>query len=436
MTLRLPNPAKLLAAAAAFLVALGVFALLNHSRSPVDGDGAAVNTPPAGSSTDSQIRAHQGAVRAKRRDPRGYAALAADYLQKVRETGDPTFYSKADGLLKTAHRLAPRNVDVLTGMGTLALARHDFRGALRLGLAAHGAAPELVKPYPVIVDAQVELGRYGEAGRTLQRMVDLKPTLAAYARVSYFRELHGDLRGAAAAMRLAVSAGGGVPENAAYVQTLLGNLELQLGHARAARTGYETALARFPSYVPAMAGLARVDVARGGLPSAIRRYRQVVDRLPLPEYVVGLGQSELAAGRRAQARRDLALVQVEQRLLAANGVNTDVDLALFQADHGRPTEAVSLARRAWRAAPSVRSADALGWALTRDGRPVAGLRWSKRALALGSRDSTFLYHAGMAARAAGLRSLARAYLSKAVALNPRFSPMYGPRAHRALEELG
>jgi Flp pilus assembly protein TadD len=179
-----------------------------------------------------------------------------------------------------------------------------------------------------------------------------------------------------------------------------------------------------------------VEVAGGDRPGAIRRYRRVVHRLPLPEYVVGLGESELAAGRPVRARRDLTLVQAEQRLLAANGVNTDVDLALFQADHGSPSEAVVLARRAWKAAPSVRSADALGWALTRTGRAVAGLRWSKRALMLGSRDATFLYHAGMAARAAGRVRLARAYLSKAVALNPRFSPLYGPRARRALRELG
>jgi tetratricopeptide (TPR) repeat protein len=434
VTLKLPNPIWLLGVAAAFLVALGVFTLLNRSPVPLGGS-AAIDSPLTGRSTDSQIRAFQAAVRAKPRDARGYAALTSAYLQKVRETGDPTFYTKAGGLLTRARRLAPHSVDVLTGLGTLALARHDFRSGLRFGLAAHRAAPELVKPYPVMVDAQVELGRYRQAGHTLQRMVDLKPTLAAYARVSYFRELHGDLRGAVDAMRLAVSAGGGAPENSAYVQTLLGNLELQLGHLGAARLAYETALARFPRYVPPLAGLARVDVARGDLRAAIRRYRTVVQRLPLPEYVIGLVESELAAGRRAAARRDLALVQAEQRLLAANGVNTDVDLALFQADHGSPHQAVVLGRRAWKAAPSVRSADALGWALTRDGHAAAGLRWSRRALALGSRDATFLYHGGMAARAAGQRGLARAYLSEAVAFNPRFSPLYGPRARRALEGL-
>ena len=87
----------------------------------------------------------------------------------------------------------------------------------------------MTKPFGVLVDALVELGRYRAAGRALQAMVDRKPDLASYARVSYFRELHGDLDGAVGAMRLAASAGGDAPENVAYVQTLLGGLELQRG---------------------------------------------------------------------------------------------------------------------------------------------------------------------------------------------------------------
>ena len=80
----------------------------------------------------------------------------------------------------------------------------------------------------------------------------------------------------------------------------------------------------------------------------------------------------------------------------------------------------------------MRSADALGWALTRSGHPAAGLRWAKRALRLGSVDPTFLYHAGMTARAAGRTALARAWLRKSLANNPRFSPLYAPRAQAAL----
>ena len=84
----------------------------------------------------------------------------------------------------------------------------------------------------------------------------------------------------------------------------------------------------------------------------------------------------------------------------------------------------------------MRSADALGWALTRAGRPAAGLRWARKALALGSRDPMFLYHAGLSAQAAGHASEARAYLSESLALNPRFNPLYGPRAERAIKKLG
>jgi Flp pilus assembly protein TadD len=94
-----------------------------------------------------------------------------------------------------------------------------------------------------------------------------------------------------------------------------------------------------------------------------------------------------------------------------------------------------LARRAWAAAPSVRAADALGWAMTRAGRPARGLRYAQRALALGSRDAMFLFHAAVAARGAGRADLARRWLSRALAGNPRFSPLFAPKAQRMLGAL-
>jgi len=397
--------------------------------------GGDLQGPARAASTDERIRAFQLIVSARPKDAEAASSLASAYLQKVRETGDASYYARADGVLSAAARRAPNSVAVLTGQGQLALARHDFAQGLRYAERVRRLAPEVVAPYGVLVDAQIELGRYDDAERSLQRMIDLKPTLASYARVSYFRELQGDLRGATEAMRLAVSAGGDAAENVAYVQTLLGNLEFDRGRLAAARRAYGEALARFPGYAAADAGLARLDAAQGRFGPAIRRYRATVARLPLPEYVIGLGETELAAGRTAQARRDLALVAAEGRLLQANGVNTDVDLALYEANHGSAERAVALARRGWRAAPSVRSADALGWALTRAGQPAAGVRWARTALRLGSRDASFLYHAGMSARAAGRPALARTWLRRALADNPRFSALYAPRARRALEAL-
>ncbi|HUO70219.1 MAG TPA: tetratricopeptide repeat protein [Solirubrobacteraceae bacterium] len=434
MTLTRPHPRVLITAAVAFLAALAVLTLVHRGPAqPALPPATSLETGPPALTTDQSIAKLQMTIRAGLGGPDAYANLGQAYLQKVRETGDPTFYPKAQGVLDTALARDPHDVGALSGLGALALARHQFRLGLGYGLEAHRVAPDVLQPYFVIVDAEVELGRYRDAQITLQRLVDLRPTLASYARVSYFRELHGDLPGAIRAMQLAVSAGGATPENLAYVQTLLGNLEFDRGHLTAAERDYETAALSFHSYVPAIAGLAQVDAARGELDRAAAAYRYAMNRLPLPQYIVGLGEVELAAGRARQAENDLALVGAEERLLQANGVNTDVDLALFEANHGSPQRAVILARRAWAQAPSVRSADALGWALTRAGDPALGLVWAHRAVRLGSIDPTFLYHAGTSALESGNRAQARRYLERALALNPRFSPLFAPLARQELE---
>ena len=47
----------------------------------------------------------------------------------------------------------------------------------------------------------------------------------------------------------------------------------------------------------------------------------------------------------------------------------------------------------------------------------------------------FLFHAGMAAKAADEPALARARLRAALRPNPRFSTLHAPQARRALREL-
>jgi tetratricopeptide (TPR) repeat protein len=429
----------LVVAAATFAAALGLFALLSGAGGdarprPLGALTFSVSAP--GGSTDARITRLQALLRAEPSEVDALSTLAGAYLQKVRETADPAYYDRAATALRRALALRPADAGALTERGALELSRHDFRAALADARRVRALAPEVNKPFGVLVDALVELGRYREAGRALQDMVDRKPNLDAYARVSYFRELHGDLRGAASALRLAVAAGGDVPENAAYVQTLSGDLELVRGRPGRAVLAYRAALADLPRYAPAVFGLARADAARGRAPRAIRRLHALVARLPLPAYVVALGETELAAGRPVAARRDLALIGAQERLLRAAGVNTDVELALYEADHGSARRAVALARRAWAQAPSVRSADALGWSLSRAGHPREGLAWGRRALRLGSHDPSFLYHAGATAAAAGERRAASAWLGRLVRQAPRFSPLYGPRAARLLARVG
>ncbi len=395
----------------------------------------AVDVPP-GASTAKTIAAMRAAIEDEPGDAALRATLGDLYYQRGRETADSRWNEKAHAAYRRALALDPQSVQATTGLATLALAKHDFAGGLRFGEQALRLAPESVRPYSAIVDGQVELGRYADARRSLDRMVSLKPNLASYARISYFRELHGDLAGALAAMRLAVSAGGGSPENVAYVETLLGGLEFQAGHLARAGEAYRTALARVPEYLPAQAGLATVQAATGELDAAIDRYRTVVRTSAVHEYHLLLLEAQLADGRTAAARREIASIRENQATERRNGVNTDAELAIFEADHGSPARAVALGRSAVEEAPSVPSADALSWALTSAGRGEAALHWAERALRTGWRDALVRYHAGMAAKLAGEPALARRWLTQALALNPRFSPLHAPRAQRALDSLG
>src|SRR3954453_19051612 len=237
----------LAAAGAAFAAMLVVLALAMGSGpggAPVAADAglaAAPDAPSPSATTDERIAILQATVRAQPRRADGYTLLAAAYRQKVRETGDATYYAKAGGLIERALALAPGAPAALTERAALEASRHDFRASLADALAVRRAAPTVDKPFGVLVAALVELGRYRAAGAALQQMVDRRPDLAAYARVSYFRELHGDLRGAAAAMRLAVSAGGGAAEDTAYVQALLCDLELARGRLAGAALAYRQA---------------------------------------------------------------------------------------------------------------------------------------------------------------------------------------------------
>lgn len=420
----------------AFVAALAAFSLLNQTDTPAPpAVDEGVGGLRAAATTAQRVAVLQATARRHPRDAELWGALGLAYYQRVRETGDFSYYNRADQVLRHALVLDPRNVDATVGRATIALGRHQFRFGERWALRARHLSPVSTVWAAGLIDAQVELGQYPAAAHTLRLFVDRKPNLSSYARVSYYRELHGDLDGAVSAMRLAASAGGDTPESVAYVQTLLGGLEFLRGRLRSADRAYRLALARVPAYPLASAGLADVDAARGHTQTAQRRLRGAIARYPLPQFVVQLGELELATGHDQQARRDLALVDAERRLLAAGGVNTDVDIARYEADFGDRARGVRLGRSAWAQAPSVRSADALGWALTRAGHPRAGLRWMRRALALGSRDPLFLYHAAMAARAAGNITAARHWLTRALANNPRFSPLYAPRARRTLHRL-
>ena len=350
----------------------------------------------------------QGKLAAAPGDPRLMAALAAAYLARARETYDPALYTKASALLDSAIAFAPLDPDVAIVAGNLALSRHDFAAALHWGLVAQAAAPARPTVYGVLTDAYVELGRYTEAVDAAQRMIDLRPDLASYSRVSYLRELHGDLDGAIDAMRRAVDAGAPRTEGTAWSEVQLGNLYLAKDDLGSAERAYENALQRVDGYVFALAGQAKVRAARGDLAGAAALNAEAARRLPVPDFVIALADLHDRLGDSARAAQDAELVSAMEQLLKANGVRTDVDLALFDADHGlRLPDALAAARAEYAIRPSVTVAMTLAWTEYRNGELAAASVHAAEALRLGWRDPTALRRAATIAQAAGDVALAR-----------------------------
>ena len=221
--------------------------------------------------TAAMVSDLQVQLRANPRDAHGYALLGLAYQQRARETGDPTYYTKSDGALHRALALSPGDLLATGGLGSLALSRHHFREALALGRQTLRLSPGTARTYGVIGDALIELGRYREAFRAFDTMARLKPSLAAYARVSYARELLGRPRAAIPAMRLAVDAAADQPEATAWSRVQLGKLYWSTGRLKQAAQQYRGALAAFPGYVYALDALAQVEGARGRLGRAIAR---------------------------------------------------------------------------------------------------------------------------------------------------------------------
>jgi tetratricopeptide (TPR) repeat protein len=396
-------------------------------------DGSYVLADSA-SPTETEIAKRYDTIRTSPATADAYILLGGAYLQHVRETGDPADYGRAEAALSEARRLDP-SAESLIGLGVLNLARHEFADALSLGQQAVALAPSTSRAHGVVVDALTELGRYTEAVEAAQRMTDLRPDLASLSRVAYQRELRGDVDGAIEAMRRAFDAAAGtLPENREYIRVLIGDLYLQKGDEPTARQVYEASLDVIPDFVWANAGMARAAVARGDLQAAIGFYQAATDKLPLPELLVALGETQEAAGLSDDARDSYELVRAMQRIYTANGVNVDLELALFEANHGDPGTAVELARRAYATQPNVKAADALSWALYRSGDVDEAASFSTQSLSLGSTYSAFAFHAGMIALAQGRTEDAEVLLTRAASAAGTISPLDLASARAALGE--
>ena len=108
---------------------------------------------PGASRAQREIDRLLAVLRASPDNGRAYRDLGVAMIQRVRETGDPGLYTKADEAFAKARSLLPDDPLVLIGIGTLQLARHQFAGALATGRLVLKAQPFFPVARAIEVDA-------------------------------------------------------------------------------------------------------------------------------------------------------------------------------------------------------------------------------------------------------------------------------------------
>ena len=386
------------------------------------------------------------------------AALAGQYLESYRETGDAADATRAEQAARASLAIRTRgNGAAFFQLSRALLTQHRFAEAL---VAAKRSA--ILDPIALrqCADIEMELGDYAAAERDInasQKAVvaqsrnvarssgNLRPAtpdddpafLALKARLN---ELHGDSKGQLALLGRAAKLAEANPDlpaqSVAWFHERLGHCLSMRGHLDEAEKSYRAGLKVFPRDYRTMAALAHLCAARGDWKTSIEWAQKAADIVPAPETLALLGDAYQALGDGKKALAQWKLVEQIGAMSRAQGALYDRQLALFYADHGRNLqEAVKMARGELRVRRDIYAYDTLAWTLFKANRLDEASQNSKRAIAFGTRDAALLFHAGSIAAAQEQTALARNYLERALSINPTFHPTQPAQARALLARL-
>ncbi|UUU33565.1 tetratricopeptide repeat protein [Streptomyces sp. CA-210063] len=368
------------------------------------------------------IREREARVRERPRDHASWAVLGVAYTERARRTGTVADYPRAERALHTSLRLRPRgNADALAGLTALASARRDFRTAEQWGEEAARVAPGRWTSYALLIDAYDGLGRYKAARGTLEKLLAVNSGPAARARAAQVYWDQGGREDAAATIADAAVSGESAEGAAWWVRA--GELAWERGEPEESLRYCEAAGRLTAGGEPDTdACRGRALAALGRTAEGVRAYRVALSRRPSAHVALRLGELYESLGRAKEAREQYGVVRALVRRSAAAGVNESLVLGALESEHGDPEVAVRVLRAEWERQPSLRVADALGWALHRAGEDQEALGYARRATDRERggevRSADFLSHRGAIEQALGLAASARRHLAEARRLNP------------------
>jgi tetratricopeptide (TPR) repeat protein len=317
--------------------------------------------------------------------------LADALLRQTRVTGNAGLANEAERVLLTVLEGDRERYDARRMLAATYLSQHRFSDALREAERCRTMRSDDAWVWGVIGDAHIERGEYDAAFDAFDRMASIKPTAAAYARVSYARELQGDLPGALHAMQMAAEATSAHdPESLAWHHAQLGELHLEMGELARARREFLRADHAFPGHPFADAGLARVAEASGDVRTALDIVMKMLETSPTPADLAYSGDLMTKLGQTAGAARQYRLAEAAWRTDAPEPSR----LARFLAERGRRLdEAIVIGEKARIDRNDIFTADALAWAYFQTGQLEKAHTMIGLALRTGTRDRVIRAHA-------------------------------------------
>lgn len=361
------------------------------------------------------------------RDPKTQLKLAKEFMQEGRVTGDYGYYNAAAlSLIDNVLRADPQHFDAICLKALVLLSQHRFAEARDLAEAARAQNPYNSFVYGLLIDASVELGDYNKAVEMADKMVQIRPDIRSYSRVSYLREIHGQSPEALEAIQMAVAAGYPGNEDTEWVRMVLAHLYEDSNQPEKAEQEYRLALQERPEYPFALAGLGRIARFRGDYATAVRYFEQARDVMSDIGFMEELTDLYRLAGQPGKAE-ECARITIEAlkkdnasvRNRPEEGHYSDRELALMYLKINDFDNAVQSARAEYERRPdNIDACETLGWALYKKGDAAAALPLLKNALRTGSRVPERLVRAGLVFRANGKTEEGRALIDQGLALKP------------------
>jgi tetratricopeptide (TPR) repeat protein len=370
------------------------------------------------------------AIQENSADHKSMLGLAALYIQEGRITGDYMYYNPAAmQQVNNVLKADSNNFQALTYKALIYLSQHHFSDGLVVAEKAKSINPYNAFIYGILIDANVEMGDYTAAVGYADQMVSIRPDIRSYSRISYLRELHGDMPGAIDAMKMAVDAGMPGDEGTEWARIQLGHLYENIGDLRNAEMHYRIALQERPDYPYALAGLAHIESANKNYGTAINyllKAESLVNDYSFKEELVDLyklsGNQDKSIAL-AKAVIDGMNKDAESGLKNENlGHYADRELAYAYLKMKQDDKALSHAMTEYERRPkNIDVNETVAWVLYNDNKPAQALPYLKEALKTNNKNPTLLCRAGLIYAKTGEKAKAKTFLSEAFKNNPNIS---------------